>query len=51
MQMAGPGVAAAPRLGWTSWLPSTTGNLTGRLLADEAVFGATLVESLAAFAR
>ncbi len=51
MQMAGPGVAAPPRLGWTSWLPSTTGQLTGRLLADEAMFGATLVESLAAFAR
>jgi hypothetical protein len=40
-------VAAPPRLGWTTWLPATTAQLTGRKFADEAVFGATLVEGLA----
>ncbi len=48
LQVAGRGVAAAPRLGWTSWLPSSTGALTGRNMADEALFGATLVETLQA---
>jgi hypothetical protein len=47
LRLAGRGVAGAPRLGWTSWLPSDTGALTGRSLVDDAVFGATLVESLA----
>jgi type VI secretion system protein ImpH len=47
LQMAGPGVAAAPRLGWTSWTPSATGFMRGRTVVDDAMFGATLVESLA----
>jgi len=47
LQMAGPGVAAAPRLGWTSWTPSATGVMRGRTVVDDAMFGATLVESLA----
>ncbi len=46
LRMAGAGVSAPPRLGWTTWLPSTTGQLTGRKFADEAVFGATMVESM-----
>jgi type VI secretion system protein ImpH len=47
LRMAGPDVTAPPRLGWTTWLPSTTGQLTGRRFADEAVFSATMVEALA----
>ncbi len=47
LRLAGPAVAAPPRLGWTTWLPATTAQLTGRKFADEAVFGATLVEGLA----
>jgi len=47
LRMAGPGVAAPPRLGWTSWLPSGTAALTGKRFADEAVFSATMVEGLA----
>jgi type VI secretion system protein ImpH len=39
--------AGAPRLGWTSWVPSATGAIRGRVVVDDAVFGATLVESLA----
>jgi type VI secretion system protein ImpH len=39
--------AGAPRLGWTSWVPSATGAMRGRTVVDDAVFGATLVESLA----
>jgi type VI secretion system protein ImpH len=39
--------AGAPRLGWTSWVPSATGAIRGRTVVDDAVFGATLVESLA----
>jgi type VI secretion system protein ImpH len=46
LQMAGGNVLGAPRLGWTSWTPSGTAGMRGRRFADEAVFGATLVESL-----
>ncbi len=46
LQMAGAGVASAPRLGWTSWLPTGTGGMRGRTEAADAIFGATLVESL-----
>jgi type VI secretion system protein ImpH len=45
LRMAGPNIDA-PRLGWTSWLPSATGALTARAVADEAIFAATLVEAL-----
>ncbi len=45
LRMAGPS-GDAPRLGWTSWLPSASQRLTGRRFADEAIFGASLVESL-----
>lgn len=48
LRMAGPGDAAAPRLGWTSWLPSSTGGLRGQEIADETLFSATLVEGLPA---
>ena len=41
----GVGMTQAPRLGWTTWLPSETEKLRGRMHADEAVFPATLVES------
>jgi len=44
LTMSGPG---APRLGWTTWAPSSTGVIRGRTVVDDAVFGATLVESLA----
>jgi type VI secretion system protein ImpH len=44
LRLAAPGVQDAPRLGWTSWLPATTARLTGRTLADDALFAATLVE-------
>jgi type VI secretion system protein ImpH len=47
LQMAGPGVADAPRLGWTSWLPSATGAMRGRAVVGDAMFAASLVESLA----
>jgi type VI secretion system protein ImpH len=47
LRMAGSSVPGAPRLGWTSWLPSTTGTLRGRTTADEAMFSAGLVESRA----
>jgi len=46
LQMAGGNAQNAPRLGWTSWMPSTTRKLTGELSVDEAMFGATLVESM-----
>ena len=46
LRMAGSGIADAPRLGWTSWLPSPTGALRGQVYADNAIFSATLVESL-----
>ncbi len=46
LQMAGGTSLAAPRLGWTSWVPSTTAKLTGDKYVDEAMFGATLVESM-----
>jgi type VI secretion system protein ImpH len=48
LRLAGREAMDAPRLGWTSWLPSSTDGLRGRALVDDAVFGATLVESLAA---
>jgi type VI secretion system protein ImpH len=47
LQMAGGNSQNAPRLGWTSWMPSTTGKVTGRTYVDEAMFGATLVEAQA----
>lgn len=46
LRMAGTGIADAPRLGWTSWLPSPTGTLRGQVYAGDAMFSATLVESL-----
>jgi type VI secretion system protein ImpH len=46
LRMAGAGIADAPRLGWTSWLPSPTGTLRGQVIAADAMFSATLVESL-----
>jgi len=46
MQMAGGNSQNAPRLGWTSWMPSTTNNLTGAKYVDETMFSATLVESM-----
>jgi len=36
--------AGAPRLGWTSWVPTATGAIRGRVVVDDAMFGATLVE-------
>jgi type VI secretion system protein ImpH len=46
LQMAGGNAQNAPRLGWTCWMPSTTARLTGSKYVDEAMFGATLVESM-----
>jgi type VI secretion system protein ImpH len=46
LQLAGPGIAAAPRLGWTSWLPSTTMSIRGATETADAFFSATLVEAL-----
>lgn len=46
LQMAGAGVAGAPRLGWTSWVPSGTARLRGQILADETIFSAGMVEAL-----
>ncbi len=46
LQMAGGNSQNAPRLGWTCWMPSTTSSLTGRTYVDQAMFGATLVESM-----
>ena len=42
------GGAGAPRLGWTSWVPSSTAILKGRALVDEAMFTAETVERLSA---
>jgi predicted component of type VI protein secretion system len=47
LAMAGAGNTAAPRLGWTMWMPSSTGAMRGRTVVEDAVFSATLVESLA----
>ncbi|EKM99748.1 MULTISPECIES: type VI secretion system baseplate subunit TssG [Acidocella] len=41
----GPGAA---RLGWTSWAPSSTAGLKGRVLVDETLFSAATVERLSA---
>ncbi|WP_297488049.1 type VI secretion system baseplate subunit TssG [Acidocella sp.] len=46
LRMAGREEAAAPRLGWTSWLPSSTSHLRGQDTADETMFSATMVEAL-----
>ncbi|HQT63782.1 MAG: hypothetical protein B7Z75_02035 [Acidocella sp. 20-57-95] len=46
LRTAGGSATNPPRLGWTSWLPSETGQLRGREVASEAIFGATLVESM-----
>jgi type VI secretion system protein ImpH len=46
LQMAGGNSQNAPRLGWTCWMPSTTSKLTARTYVDQAMFGATLVESM-----
>ena len=40
------GAQAAPRLGWTTWLPSPAAALRGQANADEAIFSAALVEAL-----
>ncbi len=42
----GGGQADAPRLGWTSWLPSSTATIRGRAYADETMFSAETVEKL-----
>lgn len=47
LAMAGGGNTAAPRLGWTMWMPSSTGAMRGRTVVEDAIFCATLVESLA----
>ncbi len=47
MRMAGAGVANPPRLGWTSWAPSSTGAIRGRTFVDDAMFAASLVEAAA----
>jgi type VI secretion system protein ImpH len=47
LQMAGGTSQNAPRLGWTSWMPSTTGAVRGQTYVDQAIFGATLVEAQA----
>lgn len=48
LRMAGAGTDAggAPRLGWTSWLPSGTDKLSGRTYAADSVFSAAAVEAL-----
>jgi type VI secretion system protein ImpH len=46
LRLVGAAVANAPRLGWTSWLPSSTTLLRAQETADEAMFSATLVEAL-----
>jgi type VI secretion system protein ImpH len=46
LRMASATADSAPRLGWTSWLPTSTGALRGAVTADDAVFGATAVEAL-----
>jgi type VI secretion system protein ImpH len=46
LRLAGAGVEKAPRLGWTTWLPDSTGRLAGRTVAADAIFTATLVEAL-----
>ncbi len=46
LRLAGRSVTDAPRLGWTCWVPSGSDRLRARKVADEAVFGAVLVESL-----
>jgi type VI secretion system protein ImpH len=45
LRLAGRGVGAAPRLGWTCWLPSAGAGRRSQV--DDTVFGATLVEALA----
>ena len=42
------GGAGAARLGWTSWIPSSTAALKGRALVDETIFSAEIVEKLSA---
>ncbi len=46
LRLAGRQDEDAPRLGWTSWLPSETRHLRGQLSADEAMFSAALIEGL-----
>ena len=46
LHLAGPGTGTAPRLGWTTWLPSPSAAIRGQENADEAIFSATLVEAL-----
>ncbi|HQT66938.1 MAG: hypothetical protein B7Z78_11970 [Rhodospirillales bacterium 20-60-12] len=41
------GGKAAPRLGWTSWLPAPNAGYGGYKPADEAIFSASLVELVA----
>jgi type VI secretion system protein ImpH len=47
LRLAGPATETAPRLGWTSWLPSATAAIQGLTVTDAAIFSATLVETLA----
>lgn len=42
------GGTGAVRLGWTSWMPSSTAGLTGRAYVDETLFSADIVEKLSA---
>jgi type VI secretion system protein ImpH len=46
LRLADAKVPGAPRLGWTTWLPSSTASLRAQETADEALFSATLVEAL-----
>lgn len=46
LQLADSSGGAAPRLGWTTWLPSPNAAILGPKNADEAIFSATLVEAL-----
>lgn len=48
LRMAGKAETTAPRLGWTSWLPSSTSQLKGQTTTDEAIFGATMIEAMPA---
>ncbi|MBO1326515.1 type VI secretion system baseplate subunit TssG [Acetobacter sp. TBRC 12305] len=41
----GPDRETAPRLGWTTWLPSASDTLRGRKTVADALFGAWLVQA------
>jgi type VI secretion system protein ImpH len=38
----------APRLGWSSWLPSGTASIRGRTTVQDTLFSAAVVEGLKA---